>query len=473
MGGNVGTKTSEKTAQSPAVIGATDRTLGNDKPSAYDGILRLQRAAGNRAVSELLQPRGTNSRPVGHQQWGGKIIRGRSGAQAQEFDSKLALLRRANADTGSPLDENVRVPLEQDLGVSLKSVRVHSNPASEAAAKGIAARAYTIGSSIHLGSRARNVSAFDRRSLLAHEAVHTVQQGARPLPLEANTQLSQPGDRAEVEADRIADSVMAVSAKQKPQTLPLPTQRGVAPIASRISSETMIQRQKEKGKEKEDWNFTPADYAELIKKKGELRIAEDSSWFPKKLQANLLNTLSSLLDPARKQSATEGVNVNDFYHGHVAVDKEVTRKLPTPITDKITAYYAELKRSQNKSQETVNKLAGELLSVMVEKRGIALIYHTFERNDPSDLEGKPKIKNKAGEYRSLHSGDPRRNYKTPLATNKPDSYSPPKKDDVGSWMQTHHNIMQFSFLVDHKGEVHIRAGNPNVLSPVTGAAIPK
>jgi hypothetical protein len=282
-----------------------------------------------------------------------------------------------------------------------------------------------------------------------------VQQGNRPASLEGKIQLSHPDDRTEVEADQIAEAIQSMSVNQNLLPLTLRNQLQVTPVAPGIGTGVVVQRQNENEKKKkkkkagEDWNFTPADYATLIEKKGKLKIADDSSWFPKELQDNLLNTLNALLDPARKPSATEGVNVNDFYHGHVAVAKKGTPILPTRITDKRETYYTEKGRSQNKSQETVNKLAGELLSAMVKKKGIAVIYHTFERNDPSDLAGK-----------HLESGDRRRNYKTPLDTNEPDQYSPPKKDDAGSWQQDFHNVMQFSFLIDNKGEVHVRAGDP-------------
>jgi len=45
------------------------------------------------------------------------------------------------------------------------------------------------------------------------------------------------------------------------------------------------------------WNFTPEDFAKLKGAKKDLTIAPDSSWFPAKLQENLLKTLAFVLGP--------------------------------------------------------------------------------------------------------------------------------------------------------------------------------
>lgn len=521
------TKSMKETSASGLERRPRDLALQPAISSAQDQVLNLQRMIGNRSVSKLLQS--DVGSPPHHSNQGRvrETSASLSETRSPEADSHGALLLRANAESGRPLDESVRMPMEKSLGVILSGVRVHSGPASEAAAESLGARAYTIGSKIHLGPDARRGSSHERDRLLAHEAVHTVQQGGRSFASAEKISLSQPGDRAEVEADRIAESVTSVPANRNPQPgFALRNQQVVTPIAQRCDSGVMIQRQKEKGREKdkkkaeEDWNFTPADYAALIKKKGKLKIAEDSSWFPKELQVNLLNTLNALLDPSRKPSATEGVNVKDFFHGHVGVtiagvtsasnitksltpldlmrlgiekgetglpegirkkrkafrDKaaEVSAKVSVETKDKVTEKNLI---DRNKDQDKVLTLAKELLSETLKSKGVVAIYHTFETNDPSDLAGKPKVKTAAGRYRSLWMGDPRRNYITPLDTNKPGQYFPPEEDNASSWREgggrhTHgdfYSVMQFNFLVDNKGEVHVRAGNADQLSTLTGA----
>ena len=73
---------------------------------------------------------------------------------AQSSSPPAELLAQAGSEPGKPLDEKVRQPMEEKLGADLGGVRVHTGPASAAAAESIGARAYTIGSDIHLGAGA-------------------------------------------------------------------------------------------------------------------------------------------------------------------------------------------------------------------------------------------------------------------------------------------------------------------------------
>jgi hypothetical protein len=143
------------------------------------------------------------------------------------------LLQRANAEAGVPLDENVQGPLERSLGVSLSGVRVHAGPSSEAAAESLGAKAYTIGSDVHLGPAARRWSVNDRNRLLTHEAIHTVQQGGRSVPLAGRLAVSQPGDNAEREASQIAETISSTEAGQS-KALALRAQMRVTPVAGMI-----------------------------------------------------------------------------------------------------------------------------------------------------------------------------------------------------------------------------------------------
>lgn len=121
-------------------------------------------------------------------------------------DPRAELLTQAGSEPASPLDESVRRSMEAKVGADLGAVRVHAGPASAAAAESIGARAYTIGSDIHLGVGALQSGSGERNRVLTHEAIHTVQQGGRPVSLSGTLPMSQPGDPSEVEARRIADS---------------------------------------------------------------------------------------------------------------------------------------------------------------------------------------------------------------------------------------------------------------------------
>jgi len=88
---------------------------------------------------------------------------------------------------GRPLADDVRVPLQTALGADLSSMRVHTGDEAEAAATSVHARAFTVGTSVVLGS---GESAGDR-ALMAHEATHVLQ--GRPGLIQRD---KKPGDRA-------------------------------------------------------------------------------------------------------------------------------------------------------------------------------------------------------------------------------------------------------------------------------------
>lgn len=114
-------------------------------------------------------------------------------------------LLSAASEPATPLPQ----PLAQRLGAHLQHdfshIRVHSGRASMAAADQLGARAYTLGRDIHLGSEATTLATGERQQLLAHEAVHAVQQGGRAVTPHEHLALSQPSDPAEHEAHALAE----------------------------------------------------------------------------------------------------------------------------------------------------------------------------------------------------------------------------------------------------------------------------
>jgi len=227
---------------------------------------------------------------------------------------------------------------------------------------------------------------------------------------------------------------------------------------------------------KEDWNFTPADYAALVASGQTLTFSSDSAWFPAPLKENLLSTLSYLLGSKEKKQGTEGVNVQDFYHGHVVLKQPDEDPLPKDLQGRLNAFFAKEKELKVKvfgeeiisvTEENVGKyaevvqgtipLAKDLLTEAVKQKDAAVLYHTFEFVSPSDVKGG-----------SFKPGDPRRNYLTPLDTNKPAPYSPPDPEDASSYSKDYSQIFQFAFLIDNKGEIHVVPGSVRELGTLTG-----
>jgi hypothetical protein len=125
-------------------------------------------------------------------------------------------LQRAAAEPAHSLEEPVRGRLERRFAHDFSRVKVHSGPASVDAAQRIGARAYTLGTDIHLSAEAHRLPTHEFHRLLAHEAVHTLQQGGRPVSPHAGLTVSNPSDAAEQEAERIAGSVIPRDAIQNP-----------------------------------------------------------------------------------------------------------------------------------------------------------------------------------------------------------------------------------------------------------------
>ena len=99
----------------------------------------------------------------------------KAGPPASDADTLAETAETAVAEKGPgrPLDESVRVPLEEGLGADFSAVRVHDDVQARARAAALHARAFTHGSDIWLGP---GESSLDL-ALMAHEAAHVVQQG--------------------------------------------------------------------------------------------------------------------------------------------------------------------------------------------------------------------------------------------------------------------------------------------------------
>ena len=115
--------------------------------------------------------------------------------------------KTAEARGGAPLPTEMRTAAEASTNTDLSGVRVHTNDASAAAADAVSARAFTQGSNIYFGAGEYRPGTAEGDHLLAHEVAHTVQQ-QRGTGVQAKGQVSQPGDAAELEADRAADSIV-------------------------------------------------------------------------------------------------------------------------------------------------------------------------------------------------------------------------------------------------------------------------
>jgi hypothetical protein len=219
---------------------------------------------------------------------------------------------------------------------------------------------------------------------------------------------------------------------------------------------------------KEDWDFTPADYDALKKGKKDLTFGTDSAWVPQKLKDNILVTLKFVLT-STKPVRTAGINVKDFFHGHLVIPKrKVTKELATGVPGFEKASEDLEKKGKggsedvtttnigtfSKAMEEIEKLATPVVNEALKIKGAAVIYHTFEFSGPEGM----KV------------GDPTRNIITDIG-GSPKSYKPPDIDNASSYTNEYKHVLQFAFLVDENGVIHVTVGSTYNLSRVTGTPL--
>lgn len=185
------------------------RRAGRARAGASDHpLLALQAQAGNLAVNRMLQ--------------------------GDAAETGIADRIRAASGGGSPLPAQPRRSLERELGASLGDVRVHHDAGADALTRSVQAQAFTSGPDIFFSAGAYNPSTPGGLHLLAHEAVHTVQQRRGPVagtPAAGGISLSDPSDPFERAAESVAARV-ARSAGGGGGRVPVPLQptTGTGPV---------------------------------------------------------------------------------------------------------------------------------------------------------------------------------------------------------------------------------------------------
>ncbi|KRE83000.1 hypothetical protein ASG75_15530 [Rhodanobacter sp. Soil772] len=116
------------------------------------------------------------------------------------------LVRDVLATPGRPLEPATRQWMEPRFGSDFSRVRVHDDGHAAASARAVGALAYAVGSHVVFDTHQYAPGTSAGRHLLAHELAHTLQDpGAGGL--HTSLAIGQPGDAAEIAADRAADAV--------------------------------------------------------------------------------------------------------------------------------------------------------------------------------------------------------------------------------------------------------------------------
>ena len=183
-----------------------DRTAptGCELTAAIDG---QNRKAGNQAFTKALKANDTGSHEA---QAESQNLSGRRPSVVPVVGVEAAteappIVHDTLRGPSAPLDADTRTVMEQRLGTDLSHVRVHTDEQAAASARAVDAAAYTVGSSIVFGEGRYAPNQEQGRNLLAHELVHTLQQGkAGGLVSGGHLTIESPGSATEDEARAIA-----------------------------------------------------------------------------------------------------------------------------------------------------------------------------------------------------------------------------------------------------------------------------
>ncbi len=118
-----------------------------------------------------------------------------------------ALVEQSLRRGGTPLPAVVLHKLEAWFGRDLSMVRVHDDALAHDAARGVSARAFTVGTHIAFGAGELRPGTTGGDELLAHEVTHAVQhlegRHAQPSGVENGMPVTMPGDAVEREAESV------------------------------------------------------------------------------------------------------------------------------------------------------------------------------------------------------------------------------------------------------------------------------
>lgn len=119
-------------------------------------LLALQRSAGNKVVSQLLQ----------------------EGAEDQRHHANVAnpAVDSVLSSGGQPLESSTQRSMEALFNEDFSNVRVHTDAEASESARSVNALAYTAGEDVVFGASQYNPDTAAGHELLAHELAHTVQQ---------------------------------------------------------------------------------------------------------------------------------------------------------------------------------------------------------------------------------------------------------------------------------------------------------
>lgn len=131
---------------------------------------------------------------------------GRNPARSADLTAVNELVQSVVAAPGQPLESEVRLRLGARLGHDFSRVRVHTDARAAESAELLGARAYTVGNHVVFGAGRYQPETAAGAKLIAHEAVHVLQQDESHDHAHGELILAPSGAHHDREAERITDA---------------------------------------------------------------------------------------------------------------------------------------------------------------------------------------------------------------------------------------------------------------------------
>ncbi|MET8166476.1 DUF4157 domain-containing protein [Streptomyces sp. NPDC005329] len=288
-------------------------------PGPAAGLLALQRAAGNAAVTRAIEEQRHEHGPgCGHADRSVQRDAETAGAQQDAVQRRVSLAE-VTGSGGSGLDPRIQAKAEQAYGMSLGHVRVHNDATAQRASADFQAHAMTVGHHIVLGS-----SRVDDETMF-HELDHVRQQSQGPVAGTDNgsgVKVSDPGDSFERQS--AANGRLVAQGSAPDLSLPggaghgAPVQRVAAGPGERQSVQRMP---KEVTKSKAGRGGKKATVAQAITK----ALVQNHGWKEYGGQQNktVHFPIASANAPAHAMSeGLKGAALSAMYHGTDNIQKE-------------------------------------------------------------------------------------------------------------------------------------------------------
>lgn len=163
--------------------------------NVQDQMIQLQKTVGNQSVQRMLLQR--------------------KGEGSTEVEEETASRINSSRGQGQTLDTGMAARAGSVMGQDFSNVNVHTDSEAAELSNNVNARAFTIGNDIFFNEGEYNPGSSEGQHLIAHELTHVAQQGSAQPMVQGKMTVNDPNDRFEVEADRVADSVMSTNVIQQ------------------------------------------------------------------------------------------------------------------------------------------------------------------------------------------------------------------------------------------------------------------